>query len=177
MSNKMSSVELVKFLETIKGCEFVVADTTTDVKMNKTNNPYYNRVTKKVVAEYMFNAEYESSVNRRLNKEGLDNKFKSEGLKYGEWVHYKKVLTHKGELYLRLYPLKDKVFEKEYYIDNRLATPEEIAIIKEFLPNKSESKKQKDYGLDEKKQLVVTQFKFKSINRLRIHKKEIEIIF
>ena len=177
MSNKMSSVELVKFLSTIKGCEFVVADTTTNVRMNKTNNPYYNRVTKKVSAEYMFNAEYESAVNRRLKKEGFDNNFKSEGLKYGEWVEYKKVLTHKGELYIRLYPLKNKVFEQKYYIDNRLATPEEVATLKEFLPNKSESKKQKDYGLDENKQLVVTQFNFKSINRLRIHKKEIEIIF
>lgn len=173
---KMTKQQFVDFLGAIKGCEFVGVDTTTIVKMNKRNNPFYGRVTKRVVAQYNFNAEYESSVNRHLAKEGLENNFKTEGLTWGEWLSnefFKKVITHKGELYIRLYPLADKISSFEYLIDGRVATPEESEEIKQFIPQKSESKKQADAGLEEKKQVQVTTFNFNSINVIRIHNTEI----
>ena len=51
--------------------------------MNKTNNPYFGKVRKQTKTSALINFDYESSVNRSLQKEGKDADFEAKGRTWG----------------------------------------------------------------------------------------------
>lgn len=86
---------------------------------------------------------YESAVNRHRIAEGLANDFVAETLPWGEWLIPNKVITHKGKYYLRAYDYRNNLLDAPtYYVDGRVATEDEVAIIKEWLASKSQTSRQ-----------------------------------
>jgi len=113
-----------------------------DVKMNKRGNELFGRVTKFSGWGFDVNIAYTRKVNLQLEKEGKEADFVAAETyteKVNEVVHRHKT---NGTLYMSCFPALNFGAFSQYLVDNRPATPEEIAIIKSFLPAKSDSSRQ-----------------------------------
>ncbi len=75
---EISKNELLNVLMNVTGTPFVHIVMETPVRMNKTNNPYYGRVTKRTTGNFYLGSEYEKRVNNNRKKEGLEPDFVTE---------------------------------------------------------------------------------------------------
>lgn len=135
-----------------KGTFGMVFETSTEPKMRKTNNPFYGRVRKvSRVVNSALGYDYETYVNARLERADLPSEFKASPLPWGEWVEGYEgiVISHKGKTYLRMTILPNTTAKPTYMVDGRVATDEELAVIKTFLQEPSYSNKQAACGLVE----------------------------
>lgn len=79
MSTRLVTVsELKNVLMGIDKGQFIHLWTETEVRMNKTGNPYYGQVTKISSRSYLTGCDYESRVNSNMTKEGLEPDFVTE---------------------------------------------------------------------------------------------------
>ena len=67
-----------------------------------------------------YNTIYENAVNNRREKEGLERNFKSQGMKYGEFIEGSRILLKKGDgedakYYVRVYVIKSKLGKSVKY--------------------------------------------------------------
>ena len=118
-----------------------------EVKMNKRGNPLFGRVTKFSGWGFDVNIDYARKVNLQLEKEGKEADFEPMDT-YTEQVN--KVVHRKktdGTLYMSCFPSANFGQFKQFLVDNRPATAEELAIINQFLPAKNTSSRQ---GTDKK---------------------------
>lgn len=153
--------------------------TVTDAGLRKTGNPLKtNKVEKKTVGRFMFGTSYIEQVNEALKNEGIDKKYESKPLPWGQWVEggENKVIENKSKLYLRYYPT-DSIAEVNYMVDGQPATKEQLEIIKNFLPNKksSTSSTQSEAGLSKEKQIVPLVVSFDSIKSIAINSIEYKL--
>lgn len=161
--------QFAAYLATTKGCQFISIWTLTEPEMYKKENPYWGRVQKVSATHMQFNFCYENAVNNRLIKSGSEGDFVAESLPWGEWVLPNKVITHKDTLYLRTYNVKGAKPRSFFFLDGRLATPEQYAEFSQyFKPCKPTSNRQTEAGLTEN-QVKVKNFKFSSILRLSMN--------
>lgn len=70
--------ELITLLSTIENPTFTNIVMETKVRMNKTNNPYYDKVVKRSKCNYSLGVNYENRVNNNEKKEGLEGNFETE---------------------------------------------------------------------------------------------------
>lgn len=164
---KVNISALVSMMSNLKGATICTLVTYTEPKMRKTNNPYFGRVMKVSKCQYQFGYDYENAVNNRLKAQGLTPTFKTSERKWGEWVVVNKVAVHKDELYLRFYTMENAKPTTAYLVDNRLATPEEVAEIKTFIPESAPSNRQAESGLTEH-QVQPREFKATSILKISV---------
>ena len=155
-------------LSAIKGHQFVGIVMTTSVKMNKTGNPYYGRLTKRTHTSMSFNYDYENAVNNHLEKKGLERTFDGDKLPWGTWSVYNKFISHKGELYVRLYEIPTNVPQVVYLLDGVEVSEVEMAKIRPYLPTRKASAKQEDAGLAEEKQVMPKAVNVANIDSLSI---------
>lgn len=85
----MGLVELLSKIERQTFCNIVKE---TKVKMNKTDNPYYNQIIKKSVENVMIGTTYEDRVNNNREKEGKERDFEVSENKVGK--HRSKVILY-----------------------------------------------------------------------------------
>lgn len=176
MVKAMSFSEFISYVESIKGCQFGSIETITNVRMNKTNNPFYGRVKKHSIASIQINYSYENAVNNRLEKAGNERTFKSGKLTWGEWLIPNKVIINKGKYYLRTYEVNGSKPNVVYLIDDRKATIEEIEQFNQFIQTSESSKKQENEGLEKEKQVKPNNPEFSNIKRIKINGMTIELI-
>lgn len=161
--------QFAAYLATTKGCQFINIWTITEPDMYKKDNPFYGRVQKVSACQMQFGYSYENAVNNRLEKVGCESDFVAEPLPWGEWLHPNKVITHKDTLYIRTYNVKGVKPRTFYFLDGRLATPEQYEEFKaHFKPCKSTSSRQTEAGLTEN-QVKPKNYKFGSILRLSMN--------
>jgi hypothetical protein len=127
---------LILSIAQMQGCKFAHVVTETSVKIPKKYG-IVGEVTKVTDKMVQLNYNYERAVNNRLQKEGKEPNFTAQSLPWGEWLLPNKIIVHKGSAYLRMYDFKGGVKSKSYYIDGKLATAEEIKVIKEFEESKN----------------------------------------
>jgi len=107
-------------------------------------------VTKVVKANIQLNYDYESAVNRRLEKQGDNGNFTAQSLPYGQWLIPNKVITHNGKLYLRAYQVSGARVETTYFINGAVATNEQRTLLNEhFAQKNNNSNTQESVGLVE----------------------------
>lgn len=70
--------ELITLLSTIDKPTFTNIVMETEVRMKKTNNPYYGKVIKRSKCNYSLGINYENRVNNNEKKEGLEGNFETE---------------------------------------------------------------------------------------------------
>jgi hypothetical protein len=70
--------ELITLLSTIEKPTFTNIVMETKVRMNKTNNPYYDKVVKRSKCNYSLGVNYENRVINNEKKEGLEGNFETE---------------------------------------------------------------------------------------------------
>lgn len=80
-SVKINKVELLQLLMNVEKSTFVNLVTETKVRMNKTNNPYFDKVVKRNKCTYLIGNDYEKRVNNNMEKEGLERTFEVGELK------------------------------------------------------------------------------------------------
>lgn len=85
-SQNISREELVTLLSQVEKSTFVNLVTETKVRMNKRNNPYFDKVVKRSKCNYLIGNEYESRVNKNYTKEELNPTFQSEECKVGNHI-------------------------------------------------------------------------------------------
>lgn len=142
--------------------------TITVPKMNKRNNPYFDRVHK---ATYMQNValgyDYESVVNKHLEKGGNEATFQAEKPKGKSWCEYPYILVSDKDAdtkYLRCTMRKNTKAKSVFILDGKIVTDEKIITeIKSFIPTPSTSKKQEESGLSDEEQVVVRDYKLDSV--------------
>ena len=161
----ISKVELVKVLESVKGCTFLGLDYVAPVTMTKTGNPYLgNEVTKSQSLTGNFGFSYENSVNSQLVREGKEADFEMQQRTWGENLGKGIILNPKnGEISIQL-KLDNHASEVVYRIDGNVV---EKSVLEPFLPKKSPSKSQ---GTD--KEVRLGTYKLDRIKAVRMNGEE-----
>lgn len=77
-TKKITKQELITLLSQINKPTFTNVVMETKVRMNKTNNPYYDKVIKRSKCNYSLGIDYQKRVNNNYTKEGIENTFESE---------------------------------------------------------------------------------------------------
>ncbi len=67
--------ELITLLMSVEKSTFVNVVMETKVRMNKTNNPYYDKVIKRSKCNFLIGNDYETRVGTNYGNEGLENTF------------------------------------------------------------------------------------------------------
>ena len=195
--------ELINVIKFFKGCTFVsvvwfsdnetmndklVAMKSADGKGRalKANNPLFNRLTAiSVGINLQLGIDYGNSVNARLKKAGIDEKFEPEPLRWGHWYEYTnekgetiscfpRLIEHKDNMYLRLYKAKNTSIRTTYYLDGQKVSYNDIkAYLKE---ENHESGKQAALGLNEEEQSKPFTPRFSSIRVLTLNHKRYNVV-
>ena len=123
-----------------------------------------------------FGYVYENAVNNRLKGLGLEPTFDAMSRSWGRWVVPNKIAENKGEFYLRFYTMANPnaLHDVSYLVDGRMATEDEVAIIKEFTPKPSESARQAESGLVEH-QVQPREYKVSSIIGIAVNGEVYEV--
>jgi hypothetical protein len=114
-----------------------------DHKMNKRGNDLHGRVKKLSAWGFDTNGDYARKVNLQREREGLEMDFESLPTwaeKVNDIIYRHKTETEK--LYMSVFPTSNFGSFVEYFVDGRPATDAEMAIIKQFTPEKSDSSRQ-----------------------------------
>jgi hypothetical protein len=143
--------ELITLLSTIDKPTFTNVVMETIVRMNKTNNPYYEKVIKRSKCNYSLGVNYESRVNNNEVKEGLEGNFETE--KPSGKTHISKCLLVKDtdlsvhyvmlERFDEIKPINEYIFE-----GNEI----EKVLFESYMTKVYESQKQEQ----ERKVMVIT---------------------
>lgn len=78
--------ELLTLLMNVEKPTFTNIVSNTKVRMNKGNNPYFDKVVKSSKGNYFIGGSYEEMVNTRMGKEGMEQNFESKECSVGEHV-------------------------------------------------------------------------------------------
>lgn len=168
---KVNTNDLMRVLAQIKGAKPATIVTSTKVDMNKTDNPYYGRITKKSEANIFLNYNYQKAVNARLVKEGKEPNFVASAPTWGQSIPGTPLVLHNGVLYLTVGYLTNNTPKSEYFCDGE---PIDKRDIQNYLKPKSSSASKQ--GLESVDEVVVRKFKLESINEIRMSGKIYEII-
>lgn len=166
-------MELKQFIESLGNGQYFSLTTLTEPKMNKRNNPYYGRVTKKsVITGVRTGVSYSNCVDASLGRNNIDDHINTEKPFGKSWVVVNKILVSdkdSNQFYLRTsWDKSTKVQSSALYLDGQEVTDTDIlADIKSFMPKPSESKKQATLGLTGQEQISIKDYKFESIQEIK----------
>lgn len=169
----MGTSAIFNALASAKGYQFIGITYETEVRMNKTGNPYYGRLTKKTTVQADFNGVYQNKVNNSIVRNlGVEGEFTTSPLPFGHWMDglVNKFYEHKGVIYLRLYEHKGAVAHVTYYLDGVEVSEGEMENIRPFLPTKNRySKKQAEMGLSEAEMVVPYGVKLSNVKSVTLN--------
>lgn len=123
---------LIALLSTITTPTFINMVTETKVRMNKTGNPYFDRVYKVKQGNYLIGTTYENRVNTNLEKEGKDADFVAQKSNVGN--HVSKVLLFNektGKHYLQHERFDNSVIDTRYVFQGQDI---ELSAFEKFMP-------------------------------------------
>jgi hypothetical protein len=148
----INKVELLQLLMNIESSTFVNLVTETKVRMNKTNNPYFDKVIKRNKCTYLVGNDYEKRVNSNEVKEGLEGDFKSEEMKGKKHISKCVCVDTKTESvhYLMVERFDEVKPQKTEYICE--GSPIEKQLFETYMTKVYESNKQEQ----ERKVMVIT---------------------
>jgi hypothetical protein len=174
---KLSYSELINYLANHKGVAMIGLSTLTDAKARKTGNPF-GQVFKQCRGVGLVGADYQASVNREGERQGVEADYKAESLPWGQWRIPNKVIEHKGQFYLRTQSSpgqrrKSPVRIVAYRNSTGQFLPSEQ--VKPFLPEAKESSKQESSGLSSGTVWVRT-WGFNSIKKVRVNGQTFELV-
>lgn len=149
------------FFLSIKNPVIATLYTQTKVKMNKTGNLYYDRVTKQSRVNVVIGPDYESCVNKQADREEIPADFKAAPRTWGMRIKGCPLVTHKDETYVEAMILRS--LGHTYYIDGKEATPSQIEYIEAKLGVKSEGNRQPT-----EKKVIWRDYKLSSINAIKV---------
>ena len=165
---KINHSELLAIIQATSGAKPIGIEATT--KANKKRTPLGD-ILKQIRAVTFVGASYESAVERQQSREGIKPDFDADKLPWGNWLVANKVIEHNGSLYLRTQTapgqrLKQPAKVLGYFDAN--GNPLNKETVAPYLPIDEGSSKQEDAGLDKPSQVMVRNYKFDSLDKVRI---------
>lgn len=148
---KVSVPELVEVLKQVEKSTFINVTMVTDVRMNKTGNPYFGQVKKVTNCNYLIGNDYEKRVQSNEEKEGLEGNFES--LKPSGKTHVSKCVLvddKTGLTYYLMVERFDEISPKVEYKHN--GNTIDKMLFENFMVKVSESSRQGQ----ERKVMVIT---------------------
>ena len=139
---KVSRIELLTILMNVNKPTFTYIISETLPKMNKTNNPYFDKVVKKSSGNYFIGGNYEDMVITRMEKEGLEPNFESMECTVGQKVEGTKCIQYNEKLdryYLQYFIFTTSNIKSEYTFEGN---PIDKVLFESFLTKQSESSRQ-----------------------------------
>jgi hypothetical protein len=124
---KISREELLTILMGIEKPTFTNILYRVKVKMNKTNNPYFERVFKTTKGNFFIGGTYEDMVIVQIEKQGLEIEFESKECNVGQHVtkcvqfnenhnkHYLQYFTYKNSYHGTEYEFEGRNIERELF--------------------------------------------------------------
>lgn len=180
---KLTHSAFLAILSSHAGASIVGIEALTDAKALKTNNPFPNRtILKSVRAVGFVGADYGAAVIRQGERVGADaSSFVADSLPWGEWHMAGKVISHKGEFYLRTQSTPgQRARQAAKLLGYRDTAGRFLAHheVKPFLPVVSVSRKQAAVGVGEttKEQVMVRTYKFASIRKVRVNGQTFQLV-
>jgi hypothetical protein len=186
MAKKITENDLIQLLDKTSA-ETIKVVSRKECKMNKTNNPFYkkegrkwvpvNVVEKQNVITYLYGGgTYEERVNEALKADGSTNTFESRELPWGEWFIMNKIIKYGANFYVRCYLDINNTGTKEYFVDGKPATAEQLKLIDEWeIKDKDYSERQLTEGLTPDKQVYPQSVKFENIVTIEVDGVEYEL--
>lgn len=147
---KINAKDLVSVISNANGFCTIITRTIPRMKGGK-SNPYANRVWNRTERCGMFGVSYENAVRNQRAREGHEDPsgFHVEALWKGAGKHVNRNVIENaktGKLYVVMYPVRANGMpvnrNTEWFIDDRPATQQEIAEIKQYLYQPSSVAKQ-----------------------------------
>lgn len=135
MENVINVSNFMTQIISLKGCKIASITTRTSVDIPK-KYEVGGKVTKVTTKRIQVNLDYVKATNNRLIKEGKEPTFTAKPLPWGEWFVTKKIITHKGKCYLRMYDLKGAKHKTKYFVNGQPANENQITTIKEYEDSK-----------------------------------------
>jgi hypothetical protein len=133
VEKKQSRNEAGQLVESAKE---VILTLHTVPRMRKRDNPLYDRVHKVARVRAKVGAwDYMRDVNEQRLREGKLANFIPAGRRWGTRVRGTPFVEHKGNTHIEYREIE--VLFKDYLVDNRPATAEEVEVIEEFLSRRS----------------------------------------
>lgn len=137
---KVTQEELLLILMSVEKPTFTNIVSVTKPKMNKTNNPYFDRVIKTSKGNYFIGGTYEEMVKIRMEKEGIEGTFESKECTVGN--HVTKCVQFNEKLnkhYLQYFIFNTSNIKSTYEVDGVEVDKE---LIKPYLTKKSTTSRQ-----------------------------------
>lgn len=156
-------MDMVRVLMSIKGATPATFVAVTEVKMNKTNNPYYGRVTKKQKSNVFINFDYAGSVNRKLIKKGKEPDFVAKPRKWGSKLPNTPIIFHENKYYLEARFLNNEP-QVEYMVEGVVT---DKAVLETYLPVRKTESIREHQGLDE--EITIRDFNVANIHELTVN--------
>ena len=162
-TNILTHSQFAQLLAQKKGTVILSIVADTDARALKTNNPH-REIRKVTYTRVVTGAKYQDAVDRQ----GAVG-FKSEGLPYGSFANQeltnKVIVTATGKLQLRTQARNPRKPIRVQYIAD--GVPVDYQLIKQYLPAKKGSLKQALAGLEGKRQVMVRNYDFSNILKVK----------
>jgi len=142
MTVEITTEELQEELEGVRTCQPVSIDYESEVKMNKTGNPYHGEIVKECSIHGLIGFIYRNSVNNQLGREDKELDFVPHQRTWGERQGV--LVYHKGKVYVEIKAQGSTTPVYKY----KDGTPIDKELIEQYLPKKSAPKTQE--ALDKK---------------------------
>jgi hypothetical protein len=165
MNNTISSTELISLLSEKLGALIVGLKIITSPEVKKGGPSDLLKVS---TGRIVVGASYQNAVRMQ----GGDG-FVSAPLPWGQWFVSKKIIEHKGELYLA-HVRRNSPPMHSFYFSGGYIIPAEKVI--PFLRKKGENKRQAEVGVTGKKQVAFKAIKFSSIKTIKYGGKTFELV-
>jgi hypothetical protein len=157
---QITKLELINLLNGVEKSTFVHLVTETKVRMNKTNNPYFDKVIKKSSSNFLMGNDYEIRVHTNEGKENLEPTFEVEEMKGKK--HISKVVCIDTKTESKFYLCVERFDEIKPKVEFSFeGTTIEKMMFENYMVKVSESSKQQQerkvkwltYGIDSIKQI------------------------
>lgn len=174
-ATSISREELVSKMINVRGGAHTFSNVVlkTAPQMNKTNNPFHNRVEKLAQWNCGINTEYGTKLGNALDKLGIE----VEALDIDESLYERytekrncpvlRLKSNPNKIYIAFFPNKQVQFV-EYYVDGELATPLQSEQLKVWIKKSTPSKKQTELGIAEADQVMIRTAKLESVVAIKI---------
>ena len=135
------------------------------VRMNKTDNPYYNQILKTTKGNFFIGGTYEDMVNERMKKEGLQPTFESKESTIGN--HITKCIQfneNHNKHYLQYFTFENSYHSTEYEFEGRNIDRE---LFKSFEVKKSDTSRQPQEDKHKPQSLTIDNIRKISLNGMK----------
>jgi hypothetical protein len=168
-TNKITKNEMLVILSEVEKSTFINLVTETKVRMNKRNNPYFDKVIKKSKSNFLIGNDYETRVRTNEGKEGLTPDFQSEENKVGTHISKCVLFNEKTQSHYLMVERFDEIKPQvEYTFEGNSI---DKVLFQDYMTKVYESQKQ-----EQERKVMVISYKMDSIKEFTLNGQKYEVV-